>query len=283
MKPVLYGSIAAYFSGCKNIVNAFTGLGFLFVSNKLQARLMRSVLKRLFRLSINGKNSRLILQNTDDVNLITTNKIVAKSKIHLIRGSGVDLQQYFPKKENRGVPIIMLASRMLWDKGIDEYIKAAGYLSSLNIKARFVLVGQTDSENPSGISKQQLNTWVNSGVVEWWGHKENMSEILNQAHVVCLPSYREGLPKVLLEAAACGRPIVTTDAPGCREIVKDGVNGFLVPVRDATAVADALIKLIKSPELRIQMGVKGRELVEKKFSLEKINAETLQVYERLLG
>lgn len=283
IKPVLYGSLAAYLSGCRNVVNALAGMGFLFVSNKLKARLLRPLITKAFRLLINGKRSRLILQNPDDVDFFSANKLIDVSKIALIRGSGVNLQSFSPSKEKDGVPVVMLASRLLWDKGIGEFVDAASYFKRFNLNARFVLVGETDPENPSGISKQQLDSWVHSGLIEWWGHKENMSEVLNQAHIVCLPSYREGLPKVLLEATACGRPIITTDAPGCREIVKDGINGFLVPVKDVIAVAEAVKKLIKFPKLRIEMGAKGRELVEREFSVEKVNGEILQVYEDLLN
>lgn len=282
IKPVLYGSIAAYLAGCKKIVNALAGMGFLFISNRIKVRLLRPLIAKAFQLLINGKRSRLILQNPDDVEFFSKNKLIESNKINLIRGSGVDLQHFSPGEEKDGVPVIMLASRMLWDKGVGEFVEAANLLKSFNVEARFVLVGERDTENPSAISKQQIESWVQSGVIEWWGHKENMPEVLNQAHVVCLPSYREGLPKVLLEAAACGRPIVATDVPGCREIVKHGENGILVPIRNSRAIAEALIKLIESPKLRHKMGLKGRELVEKEFSIEKVTAETLRVYKELL-
>jgi len=207
--------------------------------------------------------------------------ILKSSRIVLIRGSGVDTQKFQFKPEPSGVVIVVLASRLLWDKGIGEFVQAARKLQQRGVKARFVLVGESDQQNPSAIPHDQLLSWEAEAVVELWGQQENMPEIFAKSHIVCLPSYREGVPKVLIEAAACGKPIVTTDVPGCREIVHEGSNGFLTPIRDAKAVADALKKLIESTDLRNQMGTRGCELVEKDFTQEKVNAETLKVYQEL--
>ena len=164
------------------------------------------------------------------------------------------------------------------------YVKAARVLKEQGVYARFALVGMGDIENPRSISDEQLQVWQDEGVVELWGKRDNMTDVFAQSHIVCLPSfYGEGVPKVLIEAAACEKPIVTTDAPGCRDIVHDGVNGILVPLRDSTAVAEALKTLIESPELRKKMGKKGRELVVKEFSLDKVNSETLVLYEEMLA
>ena len=178
---------------------------------------------------------------------------------------------------------MILASRLLWDKGVGEFVDAARQLKQQGVSARFVLVGEGDSENPAAIPDHQLQAWHEQGAVEWWGRREDMPKVLAGSHIVCLPSaYGEGVPKVLIEAAACGRPIVTTDAPGCREIVENGLNGFLVPLHDATAVAEVLKKLIDSPQLRRTMGMRGRELVEREFSLDKVNNETLSLYGALV-
>ena len=177
-----------------------------------------------------------------------------------------------------GMPVILLAGRMLWDKGVGEFVEAAKILKSSGRDARFVLVGDSDPENPACIPDQILSEWQASGAVECWGRRENIAEILGDSTIVCLPSYGEGLPKVLIEAAACGKAIVTTDAPGCREIVQHGTNGLLVPVKDAAALADAIEKLLGNKKLREKMGRKGREIFEQEFTVEKVNSETLELY-----
>jgi glycosyltransferase involved in cell wall biosynthesis len=171
---------------------------------------------------------------------------------------------------------------MLWDKGVGEFVNAAKLLKQEGVEARFVLVGKGDSENPASISNSQLNKWDELGVVEWWGEKSNMHEVLIQAHIVCLPSYREGLPKVLLEAAACERAIIATDVPGCREIVHSGKNGILVPLKDFNSLANAIKELISNSEKRISMGKNGRKLVKEEFSEEIVVSQTLRVYQDLL-
>jgi glycosyltransferase involved in cell wall biosynthesis len=201
----------------------------------------------------------------------------------LIRGSGVDVEVYRPVPEAEGVPVVLLPSRMLYDKGIDKFIEAATALRAAGVKARFVLAGDVDPGNPMAISSEQLRQWSESGVVEYWGWQNDMLAALAKSHIVCLPSLREGVPKVLMEAAACGRAIVTTNAPGCREIVRNGENGLLVPVRDSQALAQALRLLIENASLRAVMGQRGRDIVVREFSLEQVVKETLGVYRDLLG
>ncbi len=284
LKPVIYGTIASIITDVPRVVNAMAGMGLLFSSKSYKFRVLKPFITLMFRFLLNRKRSRVILQNPDDVKLLTQAKILNKDRVELILGSGVDPQKYFYVKEQTGPPVVVLASRLLWDKGIKEFVDAARILKNEGVIARFVLVGEGDSENPSAIPHSKLKEWHEQGDVEWWGRKDNMPEIFAQSSIVCLPSfYGEGVPKVLIEAASCGRAIVTTDTPGCREIVKDGINGLLVPPRDAAAVAEAIKKLIVSPELRSKMAIKGRELVKKKFSLKKVNIETLQVYKDLLN
>ena len=176
---------------------------------------------------------------------------------------------------------MVLASRILWDKGVGEFVKAARQLKKEGVKASFILVGKPDLDNPASVTESTLNACQNEEVVEWCFHLDDMFAVFHSAHIVCLPSYREGLPKVLLEAAACGRPIVATDVPGCREVVREGENGLLVPVRDAQALSEALSCLIKNPELRAQMGRRSRAIVLKEFSSEKVIAQTLSLYKEL--
>jgi len=283
MKPVIYGSIAARITGIPATVNALAGLGYLFSSESKMARLVRPVIKGLFRLLLNNEHATLILQNPDDVEEICSSGAVTRDRVTMILGSGVDMEEYRQQPESDGVPIVLLASRLLWDKGVGEFVEAARILQREGAVARFILVGEGDDENPGSIRASQLETWQRQGDVEWWGRCSDMPTVFANSHIVCLPtSYGEGVPKVLIEAASCARPIVTTDAPGCREIVIDGENGILVPIKDVDALVRAIRKLLDSPELRLRMGLAGRQLVKRKFSLTTVVNETLAVYESMI-
>jgi glycosyltransferase involved in cell wall biosynthesis len=281
IKPVLYGSLAALLLRRPVVVNALAGMGFLFTSSSRWATLLRAAVSQVFRVLLNAGRNVLILQNPDDRALLVAGGLVEASRVRLIRGSGVDIRQFYSMPEPDGTPVVMLASRMLWDKGVGEFVDAAGLLRARGKTARFVLVGDGDSGNPASITQAQLKTWHDSGIVECWGRCDDMPATFAHAQIVCLPSYREGLPKVLLEAAACARPLVATDAPGCREIVRHGENGFLVPLRDSAGLADAIEKLLDDPALRLRMGAKGREMVEAEFSEEQVARQTLAVYREL--
>lgn len=281
LKPVLYGSLAALLVRRPAVVNALAGMGFLFTSSSLTAAVLRSAVSRIFRVLLNAGRSVLILQNPDDEAMLVSGGLVAPSRIRLIRGSGVDIERFAPTAEPVGTPVVLLASRMLWDKGVGEFVDAAGILRTRGVTARFVLVGDNDDDNPASIPDAKLRTWQDQGLVECWGHCDNMPSALAQAQIVCLPSYREGLPKALLEAAACARPLVATDVPGCREIVRHGENGLLVPPRDATRLADAIELLLFDRALRLKMGAKGRDMVELEFSEVKVAKETIAVYKEM--
>ena len=280
MKPVLYGSIAAHLAGIPYIVNALAGMGYVFTSNHLQAKLIRPFIKMAFAFLLGGNNTLTIVQNPDDFNLLQS--IVSEKSLVIIKGSGVDTGDFKPSPNKEVTPVVLMASRMLWDKGVGEFVAAAKILQQEGVAARFVLVGDIDHDNPSAVPAAKLKEWHDGKVVEYWGHRKNMLEVFQGAHIACLPSYREGLPKVLLEAAACGLPIVTTDTPGCREIVRDQINGLLVPVKDIKALALALKNLIMNHALRLRMGERGRTIVENEFSLEKVVDETISLYNNLL-
>jgi len=283
LKPVLYGSLAALLARVRAVVNALAGLGYVFTSSHWKARTLRPFILFAYRLLLNRANTRVIVQNPDDLHLLTKGGVLNQARAVLIRGSGVDLRVFYPVPEPSGIPVIIFASRMLRDKGVGEFVEAARFLRDSGVNCRFVLVGDGDAENPASVPAAELAEWQHSGIVEWWGRRDDMHNVLSQAHVVCLPSYREGLPKVLIEAAACGRSIVTTDVPGCREIVRHGENGLLVPVGDAMALSEALRKLIEDAPLRQKMGKRGREIAEADFSVAKIAQETLAVYRSLLA
>lgn len=283
IKAVMYGTFAAKVARIPAVVNALAGMGYVFSSSQIRAKMLKPLIKIAFRLILNIRNGRVIIQNPDDLELLVKSNIMKRDNAYLIKGSGVDPNRFLMTPEIPGEPLIILASRILREKGINEFVEAARQLLVTGIKARFVLIGKVDSDNPASIPIAQLKEWHAEGIIEWWGYREDMPAILSQAHIVCLPSfYGEGVPKVLIEAASCGRAIVTTDTPGCREIVRDGENGILVPIRDAQALARAIRRLIDNPWLRKEMGERGREIVLKEFSVDKIILETLALYKKML-
>jgi glycosyltransferase involved in cell wall biosynthesis len=283
LKPVLYGGLAAYGARVPAVVGLLTGLGYVFIAESRRALVMRKLVVLSSKVAFRHSNQRIVFQNPDDQGVFIQNKILPAAQTVLIKGSGVDVNTYVPTPEPEGVPVVVLASRMLRDKGVVEFVEAARELRESGVSARFVLVGDTDPGNPTAVSAEQLRAWADEGVIEWWGHQNDMRKVLSQSNIVCLPSLREGVPKVLIEAAACGRAIVTTDAPGCREIVREGENGLLVPVRDSKALADALRLLIESAPLRALMAAKGREIAVAEFSVERVVNETLGIYRELLA
>lgn len=284
MKPILYGSLAARFSKIGAVVNAFGGLGCAFSRmDGLRAPLLQMGLRVGLRTALSVRNSRVIFQTTNDCERFIREKVVRRGQTTIIRGAGVDITEFIPQPETAGMPIIILACRMIWDKGVKEFLHAAKILQQQNVQARFVLVGRTDPDNPYGISEAQLLSWQQEGVVEWWGHRDDMPNVLATAHIVVLPTfYGEGIPKILLEAGACGRPVVTTVTPGCTDIVRDGENGFLIPQKDPAALAKAMKVLLENPSLRTRMGTRGRQIVVQEFSAQRMAGQTLAVYRELL-
>lgn len=277
-KPTLYGSIAARLRKIPAVVATITG-----IRKFLPVEKPSNFIASLYRFGFKTLNLRVTFQNRDDRDIFLNMDLVSKQQIVLIRGTGVNMQQFRPMPERHVIPIVLLASRMRWDKGIGEFVLAARKLHQAGIQARFVLVGNIDPTHPEGIPSETLEAWQKEGIVEWWGERPNMATILFQAHIVCLPSYREGLPKVLVEAAACGKPIVATDVPGCREIVEEGKNGILVPSKDVDGLALALNRLLSNTALRISMGREGREKVVSEFSIVRVVDKTLHIYETLLA
>lgn len=280
VKPVTYGSVAAKLTRIPKVINALSGLGFLFI-NADQNRFLYRVVQLLFRFGFSNPNTRFILQNKDDIEMIKQLKVIEESQIFLIKGSGVNLEEFAYTEEKLCDKVrILLPARMLWDKGVGEFVKAAELLHQKYAdQAEFILAGPVDLENKSGIEESQLRAWTDLGHIEWIGFQNNMVEVLINSHIIVLPSYREGLPKSLIEACAIGRAIVTTDVPGCREVVQHGVNGLLVPVKDPDSLAAAIEQLILNSDLRKKMGEAGRRLAEDEFSIENVLEKTFQIYE----
>jgi glycosyltransferase involved in cell wall biosynthesis len=282
LKPIVYGSIAARLAGVPAVVNALAGLGYVFSSHDRKARLLRPAVVAMFRTLLDRPQSRLIVQNPDDLAFLVTAGVVDARRAALIRGSGVDTRRILPVPEPGGVPLVVLPARMLRDKGVYEFVAAGERLRAEGVAARFALVGDPDPHNPASIPEDTLRRWSDGGAVEWWGWRDDMAAVFGQCHVVCLPSYREGLPKALIDGAASGRAIVTSDVPGCREVVREGENGLLVPPRDGTALAAALRRLLEDAGLRRAMGERGRARAVAEFSLDRVIQETLGLYRGLL-
>ncbi len=283
LKPVLYGSVAAWFTGIPSVVNALAGLGSLYTSNRFGLRGLRILLRPLLRTLLSRQGSRVIVQNPDDLNTLVDLAIIPPDQAVLIRGAGVDTDQLQPIPEPATRPVVVLAARMLWSKGVGEFVAAATVLQRQGQAARFVLVGDIDPDNSDSIDQARLLSWHSSGIIEWWGYRDDVATVFSQGHIVCLPScYGEGIPRVLLEAAALGRPIITTDWPGCREVVRHGWNGLLIPPRNAQALAEAIKALLQDPERRQAMGRNGRQLAIQTFTLTQVVGEILAVYRSLL-
>lgn len=279
MKPVLYGSLAAKTVRGAGVVNALAGMGWLFTSEKGRARWLKPIVRRALKWV--AASGLTIVQNPDDRAMLVELGI-DPARIRLIPGAGVDLDLFRPSVAPNGPPTVVMPTRLLWDKGVAEFVAAARLLRARRIEARFVLAGEPDPQNPASVSADDVRGWVREGVIEHPGFVADMPGLLARSHVVCLPSYyREGVPKSLIEAAAAARPIVTTDAPGCREVVRDGYNGLLVPPRSTTELATALERLIVDPVLRDEMGRHGRVLAEGQFGQDTIIRQTLAVYDEL--
>ena len=277
-KPVIYAGLALKFFKPARFVAALGGVGFVFTARSVKASILKPLVKFYLKFALRGRNTALILQNKDNIQTISNLNIISENRIRLVRGAGVEIEKYCPSTIPKGVPMIILPARMLWDKGVAEFVRVARRIKAQGVNARFTLVGDIDQHNPASVTQQQIDQWVEEGVVEQWGRRDDMDTVYPQASIVCLPSYNEGMPKVLLEAASCARPIVAFDVSGCREIVRDGVNGFLVNFGDETALETAIVTLIKDKSLCKKMGVNGREIVEQEFSGEMINAQTFGIW-----
>lgn len=283
IKPVLYGGIAARLAGVKSVVSAVSGMGTVFLSDSKFASFRRKMVKHLYRAAFKQEHLVVIFQNPDDRDALLGFNVLKSEQARMIRGSGVRLADYPYVPEPKGTTVVVMAARLLKDKGVLEFFEAASLLIQRGIPVEMRLIGSPDQGNPVSLTQQALEQLVVRGHVELLGYCNDIADQYAAANIVCLPSYREGLPKSLIEAAACGRAIVTTDVPGCRDAITPGVTGLLIPVKDPKALADAIEVLIKDPELRKKMGRAGRLLAEDAFAIEKIVEQHMFIYQELLA
>lgn len=264
------------------MVAAISGLGTVFVEREKVRSWMRRGVEWLYQRALGHPNAKVIFQNPDDLKALLGIGAVSEKNTALIRGSGVSLVAYPMRPEPEGVPVVTFAARLLKDKGVREFIDAVRVLKERGVVAKFWLAGSPDQGNLTSISENEQSLWRKEGLVEILGYRSDIPDLFANSNIVVLPSYREGLPKVLIEAAACGRAVVTTDVPGCRDAIEPETTGLLVPVRDAKALADAIQSLIEAPLRRKQMGAAGRALAEREFALEKVVEAHLVIYQELL-
>ncbi|CAB3860654.1 glycosyltransferase family 4 protein [Achromobacter animicus] len=282
IKPVLYGGIAARIARVPGMVAAISGLGFVFLSNSLKMRLVRAVVARLYRVALGHPNSRVIFQNANDRDLLKSLGAVREDQVVIIRGAGVDLDAYRPTPEPPAPPVIVtMVARLLRDKGVQEFVQAARLLRERGVPVTMQLVGGLDAGNPTSATQADVDAWQQEGCVQALGERSDVAALYAAAHIAVLPSYREGLPKSLIEAAACGRAVVTTDVPGCRDAIEPNVTGLLVPVRDAAALADAIARLAQDAALRQAMGTAGRALAEREFDINQVARIHVALYDAL--
>jgi glycosyltransferase involved in cell wall biosynthesis len=290
IKPVVWGGIAARLLRLPAVIHAITGLGYIFIQAEDRADtktgLLRRLVERLYRLALGYDRSIAIFQNPDDLAVFQENKLVPSDRWVMIKGCGVDMQAFAAQPEpvidDANAPVVMFPARLLGDKGVREFVVAAEQLRAEGVRARFVLVGRRDPDNKTDIGEAVLQRWVENGTVEYWGFAQDMPAMLARANLIVLPSYREGLPRGLIEAAAIGRAIVTTDAPGCREVVRHEENGLLVPVGDGKATADAIRRLLQDPVLRQRLAARSRAIAVSEFSVEHFVEASLAAYDRVL-
>lgn len=283
IKPVLYGGIAARVAGVESVVSAVSGLGTVFLAESVAARVRRWLVTAWYRSAFKQKRLAVIFQNPDDRDALLKLKALVPPQARMIRGSGVALADYPYVPELEGKPVVVMAARLLKDKGVFEFVEAARLLKQRGLVVDMRLIGSPDPCNPTSVTQLDLERWAAEGHIDLLGYRKDIAEQYAAAHIICLPSYREGLPKSLVEAAACGRAVVTTDVPGCRDAITSGETGLLVPIKNAEALADAIETLIVSPELRKQMGQAGRALAEEAFAIEKIVEQHMDIYQELLG
>ncbi|HET7223293.1 MAG TPA: glycosyltransferase family 4 protein [Rhodanobacteraceae bacterium] len=284
IKCAVYGSLAAMLTGVPARINAVAGLGYVFASEDRRARLLRPLVRMLMRFALRGRHSRLILQNRDDAGMFEHHGLIEGARVRVIAGSGADCTRFVPRSRPRNEPPrVLLAARLLWEKGLAEYVQASRTLRAQGRRVRFLLAGASDPGNPAAVPEATVRSWVDEGVIEWIGHVDDTPALFASTDIFVLPSYyREGLPRSLIEAAACATPLITTDMPGCRDVVTDGVDGLIVPPRNVDALCVAIARLLDAPELARKLGLAARAKTLAEFDERIVIRRTLETYHEVL-
>jgi glycosyltransferase involved in cell wall biosynthesis len=282
VKCVLYGTIAAKLTGVRSVVNAVTGLGHIFLGRRMATRMLRPPVRWLYRKILKARRGHVVFQNPDDLGAFVDAGLVAPEKTVIIRSSGVDMARFTPRPSNPDlpadyVPTVLFVGRLIKEKGVLDFVQAARLVKA-GQPVCFQMAGEIDPGNPSSLTAAQVETLRLEGAVDLLGHIDSVDDVIALADIVVLPSYREGTPRVLLEAAAMGKPLVATDVPGCREVVIPGVNGLLAEVENPDSLAAAIRQLLDNPDMRQEMGRAGRQLVESEFCARKVVEKTMGVY-----
>lgn len=278
IKPVLYGGLASRLLGIRQRVASISGLGYIFIARGAKASVLRFFVSLMYRLALRSDKTKVIFQNPDDKQLLLDMGAISPEQAVMIRGSGVNLDMYQVQPEPDDTPVVMLVARLLIDKGVLEFVDAARQLQQQGAAVRMVLVGDTDDGNPKSVSNADIAQWVQQGIVEHWGYQKDINSTMAQANIIVLPSYREGLPKCLIEAAACGRAVITTDVPGCRDAITPNETGLLVPVKESAGLVKAILQLVHNPAQRKTLAHAGRQLAEQAFDINQVVARHLSIY-----
>lgn len=274
-KPVIFSSIAAHLARVPQIYAMITGLGYVFTGKNFKQRILATLVQHMYRLAIN-KNAKVFFQNKDDLNLfIKARMLINKEKATIVNGSGVNISKFLPSRPKENPITFLFMARLIWDKGIGDFVEAARILKKHYNNVTFKILGPFDT-NPNAIRKENILKWQSEGLIEYLGETDDVRPFINDCSIFVLPSYREGTPRSILEAMSSGRPIITTDAPGCRETVDNGVNGIIVPVKDSVSLSRAMEKFILNPALIHMMGEKSREIAVTKYDVNKVNSVLLK-------
>ena len=283
LKPIVIGAIAARIYGKAQVVCAPIGMGYLFSSSDRKARFLQPIIRLVLRRILNLRNTQVIIENDEDCSSLISGRFVEAANIQVIKGAGVDLSSYKATPENLDSQIVTMFARVLRDKGVLDYVEAANIVHTQFPNAVFQLVGDCDPGNPTSFSENEVRSWETVGAIKWLGYRTDVPELLAASNIICLPSYREGLPKTLIEACAAQRAIVATDVTGCREVVAHESNGLLAPVRNPQKLAEAISQLLRDPIQRTAFAKNGRDRAETEFASSIVIQRTLAVYEKVLS
>ena len=281
VKPIIYSGLVIKTLQKKNrpkVCNSITGLGSAYLSKKISGRVIWALVKSLYRIALSSTESSAIFENEDDRLLFVNQGLIDASKVYIVNGAGIDTNAFLPSEIKSERTTVVLVARLLKDKGIAEYIEAGKILHERKVDVCLQLVGDIDAGNISSMSARDIKSASDAGYIQWLGPRSDIAEIYSRAHIACLPSYREGLPKSLIEAASCGLPIITTDVPGCRQMVVEGKNGLLIEAKSAITISEAIIYLLTKPELMRRMALYSREMAVDRFDHKHIVNTFFEIY-----